>query len=178
MLTLQDVNEIIAEYVGSSAGQAHLKTSGAFYTQDEMRQIALRLRSDIVSGFLSLLKSGSSNMSDMGHVSVEVVGENRVEIRFPPGALRRTSLLRRDKNGYTGEGVQDIFALFTQEWATRANVYGYWHGGDSSRAKDSKRGVIKSRGYYPGNPWISHIVAGYEMAYPGLMIIYPEEWGG
>lgn len=185
MLTQSDVDLIIKNWMESIEGKKHLRSLGVgVYTPTEMQAIALRLRNDIVSGFFSIqstpLSSPHAGIMDMRYVTIQNVGENRLEIRFPPSALKRKSLM--GLRGYTGGGINDIFALFTHGWSAKRYVYGDWYEAEQNgwRAEHTRRkdGFIRSRRYYPGNPWISHIITTYEMEYPGLSITYPAAWGG
>ena len=53
-------------------------------------------------------------------------GEYNCFVRFSPGALRRESL--DNGTGYTGEGIDNIVALFNNGYRASGHVYGWWDG--------------------------------------------------
>lgn len=187
MYTAADINAMIKSWTESPAGKARLRQEGVgIYTESEMQLIATKLRNDIVNAFFALqstpLTSANAGVFDMRRVAVTNTGKNSLQISFNPASLKRNSLMRYPGPGYTGSGIKDIFALFTQGWHARAYVYGNWYAADQSgwRGDHNRRDdrTIRSRRYYPGNPFITHVVNAYIAEYPGLKITYPAEWGG
>ena len=214
MYTQADVDAMIQNWINSPAGKAKLKAIGVgVYTPEEMVQIGEKLKADLIGAFIHIQTSGLG-FFDTGAVKVSGDGESKVTISFAPAALKRKSLLgipRRGtserttyntyKNGkkstrkhssgnigYTGPGVKDVFALFTQGWHAHAYVYGSWEDAyqtgmhswnENTHFTSRKYGVsIRSRKDYPGNPFVADVVNRYMSEYPGLEIKYPSAWGG
>lgn len=212
MLTQADVDAIIQEWTRSPAGRAKLKEMGVgIYTPQEMKAIANELRLAIISAFISIQHIGGG--FNIGATSVQQTGENTLSIQYGPAALRRESLLhswdskystfrsfdkekgklvkKRTNLGHVGNGVKDVFALFTQGWHAHTYVYGSWedayqgsYPGMVQRTHSTlygrhySRPSIRSRKDYEGNSFIKDTCAHFEQKYPGLKITIPPEWGG
>jgi len=64
----------------------------------------------------------------MDYIPPKKHGENEYVIRiYFTDDLSRPSLLGKDGNRRTGEGVDDIINLFTTGYHARTAVFGYWH---------------------------------------------------
>lgn len=198
MLTQAHVDAIIKEWMNSSAGKQYLHDIGAgIYTEQEMRDIAAKLRSELIFAFFSVQKTGGA-VFDGSATAINVVGENHLSIVFKPQALQRKSLLSPNNKqstyaggrkkltksnvGYTGNGLRDIFAAFTSGWHASNYVYGSWEyayqTGVLSGNRSHSRTFIRSRKDFEGSSFIRDTVAMFEAQYPGLKITIPAEWGG
>ena len=205
MLTQAHVDAIIKEWMNSSAGKQYLHDIGAgIYTEQEMRDIAAKLRSELIFAFFSVQKTGGA-VFDGSATAINVVGENHLSIVFKPQALQRKSLLSPNNKqttyhsrnakgklvtrkltksniGYTGNGLRDIFAAFTSGWHAHSYVYGLWEDayqtGVLSGNRSHSRTFIRSRKDFEGSSFIRDTVAMFEAQYPGLKITIPAEWGG
>lgn len=216
MYTQADVDAMIQKWINSPAGKARLKELGVgIYTPEEMVQIGEKLKADLIGAFLHIQTSGLG-FFDTGAVQVSSDGERKVRISFSPAALKRKSLmyvpklgeswdsrktyysykngkrsekkLSKSNTGYTGPGIKDVFALFTQGWHAHGYVYGSWedayqtgmHSWNENTHFSTRKygGTIRSRKDYPGNPFVANVVNQYINAYPGLEIKYPSAWGG
>lgn len=204
MLTQADVDAIIQAWSRSPAGREYLKQEGVgIYTPQEMQAIANELRLAIISAFISIQSIGGGFR--LRATSIEQTGENTLSIVYGPSALRRESLMhsydpkystfrsfdkekgklvkKRTNKGHVGNGIDDVFALFTQGWHAHTYVYGSWQDaqqhdfvGHVPRTHD--RQSIRSRKDYAGNSFILDTVTHFEAKYPGLTIKIPTEWGG
>lgn len=198
MLTKADVDAIIKEWMSSSAGKQYLHDIGAgIYTEQEMRDIAAKLRSELIFAFFSAQKTGGA-VFDGSATAINVVGDNHLSIVFKPQALQRKSLLSPNNKqstyaggrkkltksnvGYTGNGLRDIFAAFTSGWHASNYVYGSWEDayqtGTMVGNRSHDRTFIRSRKDFEGSSFIRDTVAMFEAQYPGLKITIPAEWGG
>ena len=194
MYTQADVDAWIKEWMESPEGKAKLKSLGVgIYTPEEMRAIAERLSQDLIGAFLSIQRAAHHAGGEAGFetkgMQIRMLKNNKVRIAIPPSLLRRESLIGVYNDGGekyrpTGDGIDDIFALFTQGWHASNYVYGAWddayaewgerrfhHNGGNDRS------WIRSRKDYPGNPFIATVVNRYMAEYPGLTITYPSAWG-
>lgn len=171
MYTRADIEAMVMDYLGTTQGQALLASHDTTaYSLTKRAEIARSLKNDLIQGFLSICTSRGS-FFDSGSISIQYGEDESMKIIFPAKALHRESLYYINQDGnmqYTGEGIRDIFALFTKDWQAKSYVYGY----------DSRRRWVRSRISYPGNAFITHIVSAYEQSYPFLQITYPKAWGG
>jgi len=170
--TRADIEAMVLDHLGSAQGQSVLASHGiTAYSLPRRAEIARLLANDLVRAFLSLC-TGRGVFFDSGSISIKYGDDESMKIVIPAQALRRESLYYTNKDGnmqYTGGGIRDIFALFTKGWhAKKGYVYGY----------DSNKRWVRSRKYYPGNAFITHIISAYEQSYPFLQITYPKAWGG
>ena len=216
MYSKATIDAMIKQWIESPSGIQRMKAIGVgIYTPEEMLEIGEKLKTDLIMAFLHAQTSGLG-FFDTEAVNVALEGDSQVKITFSPNALKRKSLMyvprrgeswdsrktyysyksgkRREKKlsksniGYTGNGIRDVFALFTQGWHAHGYVYGSWEDAyqtgihswnEHTHFTSRKYGVtIRSRKDYPGNPFVSQVIGTYIAKYPGLKINYPPEWGG
>ena len=91
--------------------------------EKEMREAAAALI-EIIKGLLpqSIASVGDSLSSTAPKERAS--GEFECFIQFGSGALRRESLY--NEHGYTGEGIDNIVALFNNGYRASKYVYGWW----------------------------------------------------
>lgn len=111
----------------------------------------------------------------------------RIHVNFPAKYLFRPSLMRvgSRSEGYvshqrTGEGIHDIFALFTTGYITGKKMpTGYWYSktrwGDEP-GENYRSTVVKAPNYFPSSSFISDTISLFERNHPGIVVEYPEEW--
>lgn len=193
MISANEINTLLEDYLKSSDGRDFLKKQGvsiSFYNEEQLRQIAEHLKNDIINEFLRITNHASEvNAKEyfMGtNVKVGKVRHNKdgdkVVINFSDFSLYRPSLWASSSEkyptaGYTGSGVKDIFALITNGTSKSGNVYGYWSYYDTGE-KQYVGNEGWTRAWLPrrGKPFIEAIIKHYEAAYPGLKITYPPNW--
>lgn len=193
MISANEVNLILRQYLSTSDGQALLKTNGinvSFYDEVKLLQIAEEIKDEIINTFLSITNHASlvdaqdyfgSSYVKIGKVR-HLKASDRVSISFSSHALYRPSLWamtskEHSSAGYTGSGVKDIFALITNGTSKSGNVYGYWTYYDSG-TQGYTGDTNWTRAWLPriGKPFIQKIINKYESLYPGIKINCPTEW--
>lgn len=202
MLTLEDVNSILRDYIRSPDGRAALAAEGesvCSYTDAEIRQIANRLYNDIIVEYLSLVKH-KHKFFDRSTVVVNPVktdskGNVGVSISFREKGLRRRSLhttksakgafevtgekylSEGSKDYFTGPGVYDIIGLFVNGYTLkgRAPAGMWWDNQDDTGETED---YVRAKRHRAGVDFITPIIRRYEAMYEGLNITYPKEWGG
>lgn len=192
MLTQADIDNMIQQWTRSPEGRSYLKSVGVgIYTDQEMIAIANELKLALASAFVGAQTSLGGTF-DVHSVDVKLSRgkkENVILVSFPGTVLRRNSLMKYD-GSYTGEGVDDIFALFTHGWHAKNYAYGSWMDAYSddemstpfqsahSRSYSSfGHGVmIRSRKDFPGSSFIQDTCSYFETKYPGLSIKLPKDW--
>jgi len=187
MISANEINALLKDYLKSSDGQDFLKKQGIsinFYDEEQLRQIAEHLKNDIINEFLRITSHASLvDAQDYFNDTKVKIGKlqhlksgDKVNISFSSKALFRPSLMNR--NGQpTGSGINDIFALITNGTTKKTNLYGYWTYYDDW-AKSFTLETNWTRAWLPrqAKPFIEQIIKQYEAAYPGLKITYPPEW--
>lgn len=184
MYSVNDINKLLQDYLGSKKGQTFLKENGVsanLYTDADLVQIAHDIKSNIINTFLGMTKHASlvdaRDYFNSSHVKVSKAkafkNGNRVNIIFSDYSLFRPSLVRR--NGQSSSGIHDIFALITNGTSYKGNVYGYWTYSKNKSYGAKDRWTKGSLPRAP-KPFISNIIKQYETQYPGLEISYPLEW--
>ena len=97
-----------------------------------------------------------------------------VHINFPAKYLFRPSLWR--DAGYTartGNGINDIFALFTNGYASTSKMpSGFWE----SESRQMEVGFVKAPQVWHPDNFISETIQAFETKYPFIKVEYPEEW--
>lgn len=193
MISANEVNSILRQYLSTSDGQALLKNNGinvSFYDEAKLLQIAEEIKDKIINTFLSITNHASlidaqdyfgSSYVKIGKVR-HLKAADRVSISFSSHALYRPSLWAGSSEkyptaGYTGSGVKDIFALITNGTSKSGNVYGYWSYYDAGE-KQYVGNEGWTRAWLPriGKPFIQKIINKYESLYPGIEIDCPPEW--
>jgi len=193
MISANEINTLLEDYLKSSDGRDYLKKQGvsiSFYNEEQLRQIAEHLKNDIINEFLRITNHASlidaqdyfsSARVKVGKVSHTKNGD-KVNINFSDHSLYRPSLWamtskKHSSAGYTGSGVKDIFALITNGTSKSGDVYGYWTYYDNG-TQGYTGDTNWTRAWLPrrGKPFIEAIIKHYEAANPGLKITYPPSW--
>ena len=187
MISANEINALLEDYLKSKDGQDFLKKQGisiSFYNEEQLRQIAEHLKNDIINEFLRITNHASlvdaqdyfgGAYVKVGKVSHTKNGD-KVNINFSDHALYRPSLVGRNGKP-TGSGVNDIFALITNGTSKQARVYGYWtYYDDVSEGYTGDEGWTRAWLPRRGKPFIEAIIKHYEAANPGLKITYPPNW--
>ncbi len=186
MISANDINAILENYLKSKDGQDFLKKQGisiSFHNEEQLRQIAEHLKNDIINEFLRITNHASlvdaqdyfgSAYVKVGKVSHTKSGD-KVNINFSDHALYRPSLVGRNGKP-TGSGVDDIFALITNGTNKQARVYGNWTYYSEGLGYGAE--TTWTRAWLPrrAKPFIEAIIKHYEAANPGLKITYPPSW--
>ena len=175
MVSLGAINGKLAAYVASPAGKRKIaqciddhKRSGepfangakAVATEAEMREAANALMAMIRARLPESIASVGGSLSASDPVELSS-GEYKCEVGFDRGALRRESLYT--KNGYTGEGIDNIVALFNNGYRAANYVYGYWRGeGDDF---DDSFGWVKSKKEREALHFMQDAVSEFNAAY-------------
>ena len=185
-----DFMSLLYEYVKTEDGQQTIEesavknfTGGPHYSRAAMKQIAGKLKNEIISTFLSIVKDSAAtfNYGDV-RVSTTRVVDNRwtVTVTFGDRALYRPSLFNPSTWEQTGNGVDDIFELFTHGVNYPYYVYGVWMRGDGTGqltdAPNSR--IVQSCRKRIANDFINRIIAKYQTMFPGVTFLWPTEWGG
>ena len=186
MISANEINALLKDYLKSSDGQDFLKKQGvsiSFYNEEQLRQIAEHLKNDIINEFLRITHHASlidaQDYFGGAHVKVGKVSHtkngDKVNINFSDHSLYRPSLVGRNGKP-TGGGVNDIFALITNGTNKQARVYGYWTYYSEGMGYGAEE--TWTRAWLPrrGKPFIEAIIKHYEAANPGLKITYPPNW--
>ena len=186
MISANEVNLILRQYLNTSDGQALLKTNGInapFYNETKLLQIAEEIKEEIINTFLSITNHASLvDAQDYFGSSYVKVGKvrhlkaaDKVSISFSSHALYRPSLIGRNGKP-TGKGINDIFALITNGTGKQAKVYGYWTYYSEGMGYGAEE--TWTRAWLPriGKPFIQNIISKYESLYPGIEIDCPPEW--
>lgn len=186
MISANEINALLEDYLKSSDGQDFLKKQGVsinFYDEEQLRQIAEHLKNDIINEFLRITNHASlidaQDYFGGAHVKVGKVSHtkngDKVNINFSDHALYRPSLVGRNGKP-TGEGINDIFALITNGTNKQSRVYGYWTYYSEGMGYGAEE--TWTRAWLPrrGKPFIEAIIRHYEAANPGLKITYPPNW--
>lgn len=193
MISANEINVLLEDYLKSSDGQDFLKKQGVsinFYDETQLIHIANNIKNDIINEFLRITSHASEVDAKeyfMGtNVNVGKVRHNKdgdkVVINFSDFSLYRPSLWARPSEkyptaGYTGGGVKDIFALISGGASGSSKARGYWtyYDGDTKGYTGDEfftRALLPRR----GKPFIEAIIKHYEAVNPGLKITYPPNW--
>lgn len=186
MISANEINSILEDYLKSNDGQSFLKKQGIsvnFYDETQLKHIAENIKNDIINKFLEITNHASvidaEDYFGSAYVKVGKVRQTKdgykVNINFSEHALYRPSLIGRNGKS-TGSGVDDIFALITNGTSKQGKVYGYW----TYYSKGMGYGAQENwtRAWLPRHPkpFIEAIIKKYEAVNPGLKITYPPSW--
>lgn len=187
MISANEINALLEDYLKSSDGQDFLKKQGisiSFYDESQLIHIANNIKNDIINEFLRITNHASlvdaQDYFGGAHVKVGKVRHtkngDKVNINFSDHALYRPSLVARNGKP-TGEGINDIFALITNGTSKQARVYGYWtYYDDGSKGYTGDEGWTRAWLPRQPKPFIEAIIKHYEAVNPGLKIEYPPSW--
>jgi len=186
MVSANEINVILENYLKSQDGQTFLKEQGLsvyFYNDNQLIHIAENIKNDIINEFLKITNHASLiDAQDYFKGSYVKVGKVRqlqdgykVNIIFSDHALYRPSLIGRGGKS-TGNGVDDIFALITNGTDRQGKVFGYWTYYSEGMGYGGEE--LWTRAWLPRRPkpFIEAIIKHYEAVNPGLTISYPPSW--
>lgn len=192
MYSADDINELLKQYISSPAGKKHLKEKGVqvfAHNKKSAMRIAQMLKDDINNTFLSKITDDDPDALDYFSpkwVSVTPININNqwtIKITYSKHALYRPSLWARkskkySKEGFTGSGVKDVFALFTNGYSTSKRVFGYWSHFSQGQGYMGDSSWTASKTHRQPDSFIAQIVKDYESRYPEIKINFPRSWGG
>ena len=202
----KSVDELVKDFLKSQRGQKLLKQQGisySGYTDDELKEAARELKSMISNAFIAEQKAENNPHFDDSKVRIRVAKKNdkmtTLHIQYPKATLARPSLsapsAKHAQKGYnrsgvsgnrfTGEGIYDIFALFTTGYELKGRrPVGYWwddnEGGERITSTISRGGrdpdlVIAPKRRKPSN-FITNAITAFKNKYPNIEVNYPDEW--
>lgn len=201
-LTADDINAMLGDYIKSPEGKKYIEDSKlnvSGYSESDMTGIASKLKKSLVNAYFGQLRE-SRKYFDLDSINVGIPrqltdGTWKLTITFAGKGLFRRSLstaspqskyvqsnkTRNKASGwtqsFTGKGVDDIWALFTQGYWTK-QVYGFWWDSQGDSSERGEFGSIKSRSVRSPNSFIANTIKIFEAQYPDLKIEFPIEWGG
>lgn len=203
-ITAEDINKELQAYIDTPEGKRDMEeTLGVEfgYSETEARLIAEELKFAIINAYKAQLDP--RNTERYFNIDLVKVGTARlikdcykVIISFNTKALARRSLHCVGSMGYkkpysvstsvgqdsfTGEGIQDIFSLFTNGYHASNYAYGaWWDSATDSGERDNPYGyiTIRSKKSREPNPFIKDTIRSFEEKHPGMEIHFPKEWGG
>lgn len=206
MISDRKLRRMVNDFLVSPSGKKFLKENGVSYSpysEKEAKAAAQDLKSRISMAFIAQQKTENNPHFDDKKVRIRTVvnkdGSVKVTITYPKDTLARSSLsaltTKHAKSGYnrnsitgkrfTGEGIYDIFALFTNGYKLKGgSPMGYWwdndEGGERVSSRPLKNGrdpdivtVPKSK---KGSKFITMTIEGFKRDYPGIDVEYPKEW--
>jgi len=199
MITENELKELVAQYLKTEDGGKDVEDAGysfTTYTKEDIYQIAVELRDTLVNAFLSVVREPDAHF-DMSGINIGTPTQNKdgqwvIRVLFSDASLYRPSLDRvyGGRVYFTGVGVKDIFALFTQGYSTKP-VYGFWWSTNGGKGKPSwwsystpdksdngteKSYWIRSKAKREANGFINRSIAEFEKKYPLVHVEYPKEW--
>lgn len=198
--TANDYQKMIEDFIKTPEGRKLLKEQHGVnvgYSKIEMKQIAERLKKDIITCFAMLTRDPRSAIMNpaWNHVIIKEEtkqsdknkGINVLKIKFKPEALSRYSLWNWHNEGEMNSGptmgVYDIIGLFTNGYGPIPNTYGDWMmrestGGFTEANERPDGGFIISKNGRQGDDFINQVINDYKKEYPDIEFIWPKEWGG
>ena len=151
-----------------------------YYSEEEGIKIAKELVSELENAFLRSQKHTSpvDENIKLARITYNIKKSPSdmliIHVNFPAKYLFRPSLWK--ESGYrtrTGEGIEDIFALFTNGYRSNKKMAsGYWW----SDRRDGEIGYVHAPNFWPPNKFISETISAFEASHPGVRVEYPEEW--
>lgn len=185
-----DFLSLIYDYIKTDDGKRTLEESsakgvknGLAYNRTQVKEIAEKLKRDLIGAFLEMVKDPSA-VFDYGDVKISPThlqdDQWTISIVFGDKALWRPSLFNPHTWKQTGKGVEDIFELFTHGVNYPSYVYGIWMRpdgtGDLTDAPGG--GIVRSCRKRVANNFINEVMAKYQTMYPDINFRWPTEWGG
>lgn len=184
--TDSQLKALVMKYLSSPAGKEYMKQEKIAlrgYSKEELKAAAQELKESLIDAFLAEQTQPESEREfARGLVRVNIRGSDttgyKASITFYEDALSRESLLGIDGQTHTGDGVYDIFGLFTQGYHASKRVIGWWvtydeRGSFSGDKYDRPIPSLQTR--YPSN-FISDTIRAFERKYPGIYVKYPDLW--
>ena len=192
-----EMREIINDFLKSPEGRSLAVSKGTNigYSDAELIALAEELKSMITAAFIANQHQKRPRFDDSG-VKIQVVREPRktelgadkyIRISYSDKTLHRYSLVANtgvDYDGslyggdplyYTGEGIDDIFALFTSGYTSSKRVYGYWADYDGWE-RDDYNGLTASLRHRDPNSFIADTIRSFQAMHPDVDVSYPDEW--
>ena len=177
-----EVKRYVKSYHGKDIYDADKMGDKEGYSEEEAMQLAMELVSELESAFVREQKHGHESWGGLqwgGRITYNVKksdrGKFRIHVNFPAKYLFRGSLWSDPKfTKRTGEGINDIYALFTQGYhSSKKMPAGYW---ESASRYFAEIGFVKAPNNWAPNSFIRDTIEEFEIKYPGILVEYPEEW--
>lgn len=206
MISDKELKRMVSTFLQSPQGKSMLKQKGlsySSYSKNEVKAAAQDLRTRITAAFIAQQKAENNPHFNDKNVRIRTTitkdGGVKVVISYPKDTLARSSLsalsTKHGKSGYnrngitgqrfTGEGIYDIFALFTSGYKLRGgSPRGYWWSNDEGGERFGMRSAINGRDpdiviapkSRTGSKFITETIEGFKRDYPGIDVEYPKEW--
>lgn len=206
MISDKQLKRMVNNFLTSPNGKKLLKDkniSYSPYTEKEAKIAAKDLKARITQAFIEQQKVENNPHFDDKKVRIKTTvkkdGDVKITITYPKDTLARSSLsaltTKHAKSGYnqnnitgkrfTGEGIYDIFALFTSGYKLKGrSPMGYWwdnsEGGERISSRPSKNGrdpdIVTVPRSKRGSKFITMTIEGFKRDYPGIEVEYPREW--
>lgn len=206
MISDKELKRMVNNFFNTPKGKALLKSEGISYSpysEKDAKDAARDLKERITKAFIAEQKAENHPHFDDKKVRIKANvrkdGSVRVTISYPKDTLARSSLsalsAKYGKSGYnrngitgkrfTGEGIYDIFALFTNGYKLKGkSPKGYWWDNDEGGERISSTflsdgrdpDIVTAPRSKKGSKFISATIAGFMLEYPGIEVEYPDEW--
>ena len=196
---LSDLHEMVKNFLQTPEGKAEMKRQNVSlgYSDAEALMAAKKLKEAISAAFIAEQKQPNPHFDDKG-VTVKLSKRKAddgfvILISYSAKSLYRSSMLLWEGTGdysknswnfrdaptgssnvFTGEGIYDIFALFTSGYNTTKSARGAWYDDEAGGEKFGE--PMRSPLHYPSHDFITRTIRQFEQAYPGITVKYPDEW--